>query len=67
MSAGVEAAAKSAGVTWFTRSSVHWADSTTAISSVNGSSCSRGMPASGWSRSRIASMRRAFSSRITGA
>jgi hypothetical protein len=33
---GLGKAANRAGVTWFTRSSVHWADSTTATSSSNG-------------------------------
>ncbi len=37
IASGVAARANSAGVTRFTRSSVHWADSTTATSRVKGS------------------------------
>jgi len=65
IAAGVEARAKSAGVTWLTRASVHCADSTTATSKVKGSSCWSGIAASGYKRSRIFPMRRAFSLRVT--
>ncbi len=34
MASGVRARANRSGATWFTRTSVHWADSTTAINSV---------------------------------
>jgi hypothetical protein len=44
---GVGARAKSAGVTWLTRTSVHCAESTTETSSVKGSSCRRGIGGSG--------------------
>ena len=37
MACGVSARANRAGVTWLTRSSVHWALSNTATSRVNGS------------------------------
>ena len=37
IAAGVAARANSAGVTWLTRASVHWADNRTAINNVNGS------------------------------
>jgi endonuclease-3 len=47
MASGVRARAKRRGVTWFTRTSVHWADRTTARSSVYGSSCCSGMGGSG--------------------
>ena len=65
IAAGVDARANRAGVTWFTRSSVHCAESTTATSSVYGSTWSSGIAASGCSRSRIRAIRRAFSARVT--
>jgi len=43
IAAAVRASAKSAGVTRLTRSSVHWAESNTAISSVKGSRCRSGI------------------------
>jgi len=61
---GVGAAAKSAGVTWFTRASVHWAESTTETSRVKGSSWRRGTAGSGCRRSRSFAMRSAFSARF---
>ena len=64
IASGVAAAAKSAGVTWLTRASVHWAESTTETSSVKGSACSSGTAGSGWRRSRSFAMRSAFSARF---
>jgi hypothetical protein len=65
--AGVAARANRAGVTRLTRASVHWADSTTAISNVNGSRWASGIGVAGYSSSRIAWMRAAFSARVIGA
>ena len=47
MAAGVGKAANSAGVTWFTRSSVVWADRMVAISSWKGFSRSSSQSTSG--------------------
>src|SRR5438876_8329106 len=47
------------GVTWFTRASVHCAERMVATRSCNGFSCWRAQRASGYSRARIRTIRRA--------
>ncbi len=60
MSWGVSALAKSSGVILLTLSSVHWAESRTAINSVKASLCSRGMGVSGYNFSRVSSINCTF-------
>ncbi len=56
MDSGVRARAHSAGVTRFTRTSVHCADSTTATSNVKASVCCNGIGVSGYSSASRRSM-----------
>jgi hypothetical protein len=63
MASGVRAFAKSPGVTLLTRSSVHCAESSTATSSVNASSCASGTAGSGNRASSSAWIREVFSCR----
>ena len=65
IAAGVRAKANRPGVTWLTRASVHCADSSTAHSSVNGSSCCSGIGGAGKCASRMLWMRCARAARFT--